>query len=323
MHNQFYQCQRSRRGFALIAALWLLVAFAAIGTAISVQAKTRRLSAANSLDADRGRAAAEAGLEHARSRLARLLIGTSLPPQQIAPTVVDPWCNASLVLTDTIELGSERYYVLVHDAGATLNLNLASEEELQRFLAALPIDAGKASDIAQSVMDWRDTDDMHRLHGAEVDDYLRNGSAVLPANGGFSRVEELQNVNGMTPQIFARVRPFLTLLGTGQINLNSAPRPVLLALPGMTDEAVGVLQRFRASPTSIRSLQELSLQLSSGPRAVLTAAIPELLPLVSFDTRELEVRSEGWNEDSPVHKSIDALIVRAGRLGVVSFRKEP
>jgi general secretion pathway protein K len=313
---------RPRRGFALIAALWLLVAFAAIGTAISVQAKTRRLSAANGLDEDRGRAAAEAGLEHTRCRLARLLLGTSLSPQQVAPTATDPWRDASVILADTIKLGDERYHVSIHDAGASLNLNLASEEELQRFFTALPIDAGKATQIAQSVMDWRDADDLHRLHGAEVDDYLRMGSAVLPANGSFTRVEELQYVNGVTPEIFARARPFLTVLGTGQINLNSAPRPVLLALPGMTDEAVAVLVSFRSSSTPLHSLQDLSLQLSSGPRAVLTEAMSEVLPLAGFETRELEVMSEGWNQDSPVHKSIDALIVRAGRLGVVTFRRE-
>lgn len=321
MRAQLDRGMPPRRGFALIAALWLLVAFAAIGTAISIQARARRLGAANSLDEDRGRAAAEAGVEHARSRLARLLAGNAPSSQPMPQVVGDQWRQASLVLVGTTALGDERYRVSIRDAGASLNLNRATEEELQRFLVALPIDAGLATEIAESVMDWRDADDLHRLHGAEADDYLRMGSAVLPANGNFSRLEELKYVKGMTPAIFSRVRPFLTLMGTGQINVNDAPRPVLLALPGMSEEAVAVLERMRGSSEQIHSLQDLSLQLSSGARATLTGAIPYLLPLAAFETRELDVRSEGWIDGSPVHKWIDALIVKAGGLGVVAFRQ--
>ena len=321
MRAQFDRRTRLRRGFALIAALWLLVAFAAIGTAISVHARARRLGAANSLDEDRGRAAAEAGLEHARSRLARLIAGNPASPGQRPPLAADPWRDAASVLADTNKLGDARYHVSIRDAGASLNLNRASGEQLQRFLIALPIDAGRAAEIAASVMDWRDSDDLYRLRGGEADEYLRMGSAVLPANTSFSRLEELQYVKGVTPEVFARARPFLTLMGTGQINLNSAPRPVLLSLPGMSDEAVAVVERMRGSSRPIYGLQELSLQLSSGARANLVRAMPELLPLAAFETRELDVRSEGWTDGSPVHKWIDALVVRAGRLGVVAFRR--
>jgi general secretion pathway protein K len=312
---------RERRGFALIAALWLLVAFAAVGAGISLHARTRRLSAANSLDEDRGRAAAEAGLEHARSRLARLITGDVGLSQQIPAVVGDPWHSAALVLVDTARLGDERYHVSIRDAGASVNLNLATEEELERLFVALPIDAGRATEIAESILDWRDSDNLHRLHGAEADDYLRMGSAVLPTNGNFSRLEELRYVNAVTAETFARVRPFLTLVGTGQINLNAAPRTVLLALPGMTEEAISVLLQTRSSPQPIHSLQELSLQLSSGARAVLMAAMPEILPLAAFETRELDVRSEGWTDGSPVHKWIEALVVKAGGMGVVAFRQ--
>jgi general secretion pathway protein K len=321
MRSGLGQPAPARRGFALIAALWLLVAFAAIGTAISVHARTRRLSAANSLDEDRGRAAAEAGLEHARSRLARLLSGNSISSHQMPAVAGDPWREARLALADTIRLTDQRYHVSIRDAGASLNLNRATEVQLQRFFTALPVDAGRATEIAQSVMDWRDTDNLHRLRGGEANEYLQMGSAVIPSNDDFSRIEELQYVKGITPQIFARAGPYLTLMGTGQINLNAAPRVVLLALPGISDEAVAVLERTRGSSQPIRGLQELSAQLSSGARAGLIDAMPELLPFATFETRELDVRSEGWTDGSPVHKWIDALIVRAGSLGVVAFRR--
>jgi type II secretory pathway component PulK len=142
---------------------------------------------------------------------------------------------------------------------------------------------------------------------------VRLGSTVLPTNAEFSRVEEAQYVKGMTPEIFARARPYLTLMGTGQVNLNMAPRPVLLSLPGISDEAVAVLERTRGSAQPIRSVQELSLQLSSAARSTLVEAMPSL--------RELHVRSDGWTDGSPVHVWLDALVVRAGAVAVVVFRK--
>jgi general secretion pathway protein K len=322
---QFESGARPRRGFALIAALWLLVAFTVVGATISSHARSRRLGVANSLDEERGRVAAEAGLEHLRSRLARLMADNSRSPRQLAE-VDDPWRAAGLILTDTNRVGDQRYHVSIRDAGAALNLNRATEEQLERLLIALPIDAGRATEIAQSVMDWRDSDDLHRLHGAEGDAYLRAGSAVLPANANFSRLEELQYVNGITPEIFARLRPLLTVMGSGAINMNAAPRPVLLSLPGMTEQAVAVLQRKRGTSEPIRSLEDLSPQLSAGARASLLAAMPKLqpldmVPLVCFETWELHVRSEGWTVGSPVHKSIDAIVVRSPRLGVHVFRQ--
>ena len=313
-----------RRGFALIAALWLVVALGAIGAAISAHARTRRLVVANALEEDRGLAAAEAGLAHLQSRLARLTASDSLPIRTVVDFAADPWREAPRLSIDATALGQERYRVVVEDAGGSLNINRATEEELKRFLIALPLDAGEATEIAESIMDWRDSDDLHRLHGAEAPDYLAHGSPVLPRNADFARVEELQYVKGVTPELLARARPFLTVFGSGEINLNAAPRPVLLALPGMTDEAVAVLLRQRGTAKAIHSLEELSANVSSGPRASLQKAMRvlmplDMMPLIGFETRELHVQSEGWVDGSPIHKRVDALIVRKGIGGTVSL----
>jgi hypothetical protein len=120
------------------------------------------------------------------------------------------------------------------------------------------------------------------------------------------------------------VQPFLTVFGSGEINLNAAPRPVLLALPGMTEEAVAVLLRQRGTAKAIHSLEELSANVSSGPRASLQKAMRvlmplDMMPLIGFETRELHVQSEGWVDGSPIHKRVDALIVRKGIGGTVSL----
>ncbi len=248
---------RTDRGFALIAALWLLVALSALTLEVSLVARERRLAAANTLEAAQARAAADAGLEHARGRLAAVLRGGAL----------DPWRQPDSLLSQTVALGDARYRVALRDAGSALNVNRATEAEL------------------------------------------------------FPTLEELGYVKEMTPEILTLARPHLTLLGTGQVNLNAAPRPVLLALAGIGEEAAGVLLRHQEARRPIRSLAELSLELSSGARAALQAEATALLGRAAFETREVEAVSDGWAEGSPVRARDRGLLVRARDVAFLVWRR--
>jgi type II secretory pathway component PulK len=82
-----------RRGFALLAALWLLVAISVASLALETAARTRRVSAANLAEAVQARAAAGAGIEQTRARLVRRLAAT---------TLWDPWAGVDSLFRDTI-----------------------------------------------------------------------------------------------------------------------------------------------------------------------------------------------------------------------------
>ncbi|HEY6158231.1 MAG TPA: hypothetical protein VIV88_12300 [Gemmatimonadales bacterium] len=297
----------SRRGFALLAALWLLVAFSVASLSLSALAHERRLAAANLVERTQALAAAQAGIEQLRSRLARRL---SLPAS--ATSLIDPWHSVDSVLTDTVSLDNARYSVAARDVGTQLNLNRATEDELRRLLASLRIDAGEADRLAQCIMDWRDPDDLHRARGAERDAYIAAGAPVLPRNGPFQTLPELLGVLGMTPELYDRVRPYLTLLGSGQVNLNTADRPVLLTLPGMTEEAVAVLLRLRRDRHRLGNTTDLERELSPGARQVLERALAELLPQVTTEIREVVVESIGSLSGSPVVARVTGLLVRSG-----------
>jgi general secretion pathway protein K len=294
-----------RRGFAMIAAIWLIVIIGSVSVELAIASRTRDLAVLNTLDGARGEAAALAGIEHASARL------SIIQPQWPS----DPWAHVDTVLRDTVVLDSlERYHVALRDAEASLNLNLATEDELQRFFDALGLDDAASNGLAQCIADWRDADDLPHPRGAERDAYLRAGRAVLPRNGPFRDVAELGDVMGVTPAILRRARPHLTVLGTGQVNLNAAARPVLLALAGMTEEAVSVLERARESTNAppITSLDDLSNRLSPAARRVLQNAMPTLLPRATFATREVEALSDGWVQGGANHAFVTALIARAG-----------
>lgn len=292
------------RGFALLAALWLLVALSVASLALGVATRTRRLAAANLAEQVRAEAAARAGVEQLRGRLVRRLDAAET-------ALLDPWSGVDSVLADTLVVGEARAAVRVRDVGVALNLNRASEDELRRLFIALRVDAGDADRLAQAIADWRDPDDLHRARGAERDAYVAAGAPALPRNGPFQTLPELLSVRGMTPALYERVRPQLTLLGSGQVNLNLADRPVLLALPGITEEAVAVLFRYRRQRHALGSVTDLERDLSPGPRRELAASLPALLARTTTETREVEIASEGWLPGSPVRVHVTGLLVRS------------
>ena len=59
---------------------------------------------------------------------------------------------------------------------------------------------------------------------------------------------------GMTPEIYAEASPYLTTRGDGQVNINTAPVPVLRALPGMTDATINMILQLRSQGRRIESV---------------------------------------------------------------------
>ena len=109
-------------------------------------------------------------------------------------------------------------------------------------------------------MDWRDADSIPRPSGAERDGYIKAEMLALPTNSTFRDVEELQNVMGMTPDIYAAVSQYLTTRGSGAININTAPVPVLRALPGMTDATLNMILMLRSQGRRIDNIGQIFQQ---------------------------------------------------------------
>lgn len=309
-----------RRGFALIMALWLLVALSTVGAGMAVRAKDVRRTAANVQESARALAAADGGVAHVRLLLERRLQRGAAGGGTAA--ILDPWVELGSVLPDSQALDGAVYRVALRDAGSALHLNRCGEDELRTLLVALRVDAGEADRIAQAAMDWRDPDDLHRGRGAERGDYLRAGAAVLPRDGPFLSVEELRSVRGVTPEIFALARPHLTVAGTGRVNLNTAPAPVLLALPGMGNEAVAFVLRRQRSGVPLGSLADLGPQLSPAARDGFQAEYARLNARTTTTTLEVEIRSTGRPVPGRIRRTVEALLVRGGTATFLLDRRE-
>ncbi|HTJ24396.1 MAG TPA: type II secretion system protein GspK [Gemmatimonadaceae bacterium] len=285
---------RSRRGVALLAALWLVVAIATVALQFSIEARERRTVGV--LTSERGiqRAAALGALAFTQARLEQAL--------RVAPTgsnvqrlrSSDPWMDVDSVYSGPVLVDSMQVDVVARDLGERLNINRANENQLQTFFSFLLGDYSKATQLAQTIMDWRDVDSMPRPSGAERDAYIKAGMLALPTNTPFREIEELQHVMGMTADIYATVAPYLTTHGTAAVNLNTAPVAVLRALPGMTDATLNRILQLRSQGRRIESVAEVFPAMRvSGRRlpgqVASPAALAQLNAQVATNTTEVEL----------------------------------
>lgn len=338
---------RDRGGFVLVAALWLLVALAAVGLDASLRSRERTRAAANVLDETRARAAATAGTEYARSRLTAALLGEAdeLRSQAMerarsarqrrrasreslqrlfrsADPFEDPWRDPGELVDPEMAFGDARYTLRLRDVGAALDLNQADEDMLRQFFAlGLRIDYADADRLAQAILDFRDEDDIPRVNGGEREQYLDAGLPVLPANRDFAELDELRHVMGMTEEIFRRALPHLTLIGSGDVNINAAPEPVLLALPGMTEAAATEILRLREAGELPRSERELRALLPAGAWAPIEAREREFGRATTFTTEAVEILSEGRVEGGPIRVRAHVVVTRSSTGAVVVWRK--
>jgi general secretion pathway protein K len=299
-----------RRGFALLSALWLMVMLSAVGLHLALQARNGRLAVSNRIEAMRAQAAANAGVEHLRSRLvARLTPGGSAGlPSGLG------WSRTEAILADTVRLDGVSYAVRIDDANSRLHLNRASAEELASLMIALRIDAGRADRVSQAIADWRDADDLRHPRGAETPEYERAGMRRLPRNGPFE-------ILGVDEELFEQLRPYVTTAGSGFVNPNSAPHPVLMSLPGVTLEVAAAIVRLRIDGIALTSAEQFFAALPSGLRNGPLARAGELRARLRFDTQEIEFESEGWLDRTPARARVRGTFVRAGTALILSERR--
>ena len=297
-----------RRGFALMAALALLLTISIVALDMTLMARPPRLAAAVATERIAAMEAAMAGVEHARATLLLLADPDAFAAPRHLTRAGDPWSVADGLVLGPMPMGQLAYRVDLRDAGARLQVNVAGEPELRRLFLALRLDARRADRLAAAIADWRDTDQLRRANGAEAPEYLRTGRAVPPDDHPFANIAALRFVVGMTDSLYDVMRGSLTVAGSGRINLNAADRPVLMTLPGMTEESASRLLGYRRSGRRVTDLYRFGDELSSGARQRWREALPHLAAMTVLETREIHATSIGWQPAGVTRVRIDAII---------------
>ncbi|MCM8800045.1 MAG: general secretion pathway protein GspK [Candidatus Omnitrophica bacterium] len=142
------------------------------------------------------------------------------------------------------------FYGLIDEA-RKININKADFSVLMRLFLLVNLEPSKSEEIASSIIDWRDPDNLLYKANSAEDSYYRFLELPYEAkDGDFERLEELILLKGMSPDIFLKVKDYLTVYGDGKININTASKIVLLAL-GLTESLVDKIIFLRAGKDGI------------------------------------------------------------------------
>ena len=229
------------RGFVLLAVLLVLTLLAVVVTELAFSARLEASMVRSYRDGVLARHLAEAAVQQAIREIAtpaqvaaldetgQLVFYRALPGQT-TPTPLPALPRAR------VALGPGEFSYRLADESARLSLNTASAERLGRLLEALGVERTERDVITDSLQDWRDADDLHRLHGAESDFYLALPVPYRARNASLQHEAELLQIRGVTPELYGGngERPGLgelvTAAAVSTVNLNTASPLVLKAL---------------------------------------------------------------------------------------------
>jgi general secretion pathway protein K len=308
---------KARRGVALLAALWLVVAIAAIALQFSIESHERRNIGI--LASERGiqRAAAMGALAMVQAEMDQALRGAPTGSNAAIAILAasDPWNNADSRFSGPVMVDSMSVDVQARDLGEKLNINRMNESQIQQFFSFLLTDYELSTRLSQAILDWRDADSIPRPSGAERDDYIKAERLALPTNAPFREIEELQDVMGMTPEIYEKAIPYLTTHGTASVNLNTAPVPVLRALPGMTDATLNMILQLRSQGRRIDNVGQIFTQRGGRPMPGQLggqAVVTQLTSATSTNTAEVELTITARVGPQAPPTKLTAIIRRVG-----------
>ena len=89
--------------------------------------------------------------------------------------------------------------------------------------------------ILEALRDWIDRNQEPGDFGAEDDYYFDMEPSYRAANAPMRSVSELRMVAYMTPELYQAVAPYLTVWGSGNININTAPLQILRTINAKND----------------------------------------------------------------------------------------
>jgi len=253
------------RGFALIAVLLVLAFVAVVGAEFAYSMRLEATAARIYKETLIASHLAEAGLEQAIreivSEFAFVGLGNDKDADADAECPLVFYTSARLALKrlphHNVPLGAGQFTYCITDEEARLNLNTSPPDRVGRLLEALGLERQARDVVVDSLQDWRDPNEEHRLNGAESEDtYLKLPVPYRSKNGNLDSLAELIQIKGVTAKLLdgEEGRPGLAGLVTvktpGQININTVRHEVVRAL-GLSDaEFTEIEQARRLAPYS-------------------------------------------------------------------------
>jgi general secretion pathway protein K len=276
------------RGIALLMVIWIFMVLSVLSAQFSRAMRDDAVATQNLAEEIQARGVALAGINQAIYRLlhARQQQVEASDPEAVPVDTPAPWLPDGTWHEEAY--GGGTYGVRMIDEGGKISLNRADEALLRKVFETLGLDAKAQEEVADAILDWRDPDDLHRLHGAEDEYYQKLPEPYRAKNGPFDSVDELLQVRGITRELFFGTRDrglgadeapviplrevFSVFNRSANINVRTAPVAVLRVVLGGEEAAVEEILTARdEDPSSVLALirakvadQVLGRRLSDG-----------------------------------------------------------
>ncbi|MBI5638928.1 MAG: general secretion pathway protein GspK [Nitrospirae bacterium] len=224
----------SEEGIALLMTIWVLTILTVIVLSFSYMTRTELSASLTFRHEAEKKLLAESGIE-------RGIMEVFYRMQNLSSEGNDAWKMDGT--PERVEAEDGYIIISLTDESGKVDINTTPEVILRNLLGNLGVKLEDIDIIADSIMDWKDADDLHRLHGAENEYYMSLPNPYKSKNANIETLEELLLIRGVTPEILygnggkKGIIDFLTVSSkTGKINVSIAPKEVLLAIPGMSTE---------------------------------------------------------------------------------------
>jgi len=268
--DYFKNLLKNRKGgVALVLVIWAMVMLTAIAGEFTYSMRTELNIVRNLKEEEESYQSALAGIELAKLEILSAKKSSYVYMNEDGILVLLQE-NENPVRTFELENGSFSY--TINDEDGKLNINNATLPQLKYIVRNTGIDDIAAVDtIVDSIIDWKDTNDLHMLNGAEEDYYQSLENPYSCKDGSFDIIDELLLVKGVTPEIFygsekkddeeeetdesesdekqslKGIAQYFTPFARGNININTAPELVLEAVFGI-EAAQNIIIQRKAGP---------------------------------------------------------------------------
>ncbi|MCI0469336.1 MAG: type II secretion system protein GspK [Nitrospirae bacterium] len=246
---------KGQNGVALMMVLWVMTILTAIVFSFSYSSRIESYSSLSFKEGVIKKLIAEAGIERGIAEIFYRRQFVNMEGSGV-------WRDNGAYYAD--EFGDGVYSIRIINESGKIDINMAPPEVLKGILVNSGVDDKGADIIVDSIFDWKDADDLHRLHGAENEYYRSLPTPYNAKNAPFETVEELLLVKGMSSDILYGAGDKKGIIDSltvnskmNVINVNSAPAEVLMAVPGLTAEIVSRIIEYREIK-EIRSMSEIT-----------------------------------------------------------------
>ena len=293
----------NRRGVALIIVLLMVSIIIAVTLQLNRSTRSEVYEAANLSDAVQLRSIAESAFHAGEAIL--------LADKNPFDALTELWANTEMLALkseDLFERGS--FKLVIEDEGGKIPVNLlltggtgsAPNQKVRDLLSRLltgpfRLEKRKADDIIDAIVDWIDTNDEVTGGGAEGAYYAGLPRPYTVKNAPLDCIEELLMVKGISAELFYGTAESpglvqcLTVFGDPSkvnININTAPKPVLMALDErMTNKEVALIEEYRRDERN-------NLSDTGWPQRI--SGVPISSDLITFKSETFRITAIGLKE---------------------------